>query len=425
MILKIMAKTSLFRTAKDLWDGYTDTGRSYRLDNNVSKNGGRKVYLLGRQLSSGNISLYRYACSNGKRQRESLNVVLCLETNYDIKRENEEKLRLQAIATNTLNDELERRDANFAPRLKAKIRLVDYLMKLADEALKKSGNRHSMYAQYYRVAKHIGIFDPDVTLGQVDEDWIRRFINYLSFEALNLNFQRNAKRKKEVRLSQNTQHIMLTKLNMALRIASRGKNRLIASNPMQELDKDEKIAAKKGEREYLDEGEVKKLVGTPFRHSRHAYDIKEAFLFSCFTGLRYSDLIRLKMSDFRADKNGRFLKIKMHKTKEPLKIYIPNVAFRLLPDVADENAPVFNMPSHNEWANISLGKWVKDAGITKHITFHCGRHSAATLLLSYGIPLQVIQRQLGHLKSTTTEIYAKLVDESQHDASKMMDSKFF
>ena len=418
-----MAKVSLFKTAQSLWDGYTDTKRTYRLDNNVSKgNGGRKVYLLGRQLSTGNISLYRYACHDGKRFRESLGIVLQLETNYNIKRENEEKIRLQVMACDSLNEELNRKDVNFAPKLKSKIRLVDWLLKLADDALQETGNRHSMYAQYYRVAKHVEIFDGKTTLGQVDEDWIRRFIRYLRCDALNLNYQRNGKQKKDVKLSQNTQHIMLAKLNQALRIASRGKNRLIASNPMQELDKKEKISARKGTREYIDESELRKLMATPFRHGN--FNVKQAFIFACFTGLRFSDLQRLKMSDFRCDKYGRYLKIQMVKTQEPLKIYIPDVAFGFLPDVKDDDAPIFKLHTHNEWANVCLRKWVADAGINKYLSFHCARHSTATLLLSNGIPLQVIQRQLGHLKIQTTEIYAKLMDSAQSQASKMFDEKF-
>ena len=130
------------------------------------------------------------------------------------------------------------------------------------------------------------------------------------------------------------------------------------------------------------------------------------------------------MSDFRIDKNGRYLKIKMVKTKKPLKIYIPDVAFNLLPDVEDEDAPVFDL-AKNDYSNQALQRWLKDAGIKgKKITFHCARHSAATILYSSGVPIQTIQKQLGHIKATTTEVYAKMMDEAQSEASKMMDKIF-
>ena len=132
----------------------------------------------------------------------------------------------------------------------------------------------------------------------------------------------------------------------------------------------------------------------------------------------------LKMSDFRLDKkNGRYLKIRMVKTQEPLKIFIPDVAFDLLPDVEDDERPIFTLPK-NEYVNITLRTWIKDAGIKKRISFHCARHSAATILYSAGVPIGVIQKQLGHLKSQTTEIYAKMMDEAQSEASRTMDERF-
>jgi len=192
---------------------------------------------------------------------------------------------------------------------------------------------------------------------------------------------------------------------------------------MDDLDRGDKVAAKAGTREYLTDDEVKKLIETPFTHGR--FNIKEAFLFSCFTGLRFSDLKQLKMSDFRIDKkNGRYLRIKMVKTREPLKIFVPDVAFNLLPDVEDDDAPVFDL-AKNDYSNQALQRWLKDAGIKdKKITFHCARHSAATILYSAGVPIQTIQKQLGHIKATTTEVYAKMMDEAQSEASKMMDKKF-
>jgi integrase len=85
---------------------------------------------------------------------------------------------------------------------------------------------------------------------------------------------------------------------------------------------------------------------------------------------------------------------------------------------------VFDLPK-NDYANESLRKWVKDAGISgKLVTFHVARHTSATLLLSYGVPIAAIQRQLGHTKASTTEIYAELMDKSQYEAASVLDKKF-
>ena len=420
-----MAKTKLFKTKEALLEGYCDLERNPHLDNYLTKGkGGRKVYLLGRVLPSGNISLMRYSCNNGKRQREMLNVVLKLEADWNVKRENEEKLRLQAMACDALNIDLERTEANFKPATKSKVLLLDFIKQVGDDALRETGNRHSMYATMNSLAKHVEAYAGAGTrFKDVNENWLHGFIDYLKHDALNVNYTRTEKagKRKEIHISQNTQHRLIVNINYVLNKAV--KKHLITANPMDLLDNNDKVSAKTGTREYLTSDEVELLIQTPFTHGK--YHIKEAFLFSCYTGLRFSDLKQLKMSDFRWDKkNGWYLRIKMVKTRESLKIYIPTVAYDLLPNCEDEDKPVFNLPK-NDYANQTLHRWLKDAGIKgKHITFHCARHSAATILYSAGLPIQTIQKQLGHIKAQTTEIYAKMMDDAQHAASSKMDELF-
>lgn len=412
-----MAAKQLFRDAKSLIDGYELT----------AKRGTRKVYLIGRPLKSGNVALLRYD-SRGSgagrvRQRVSTGVILQVETNLTIKRENEEKLRLQRVACDMLNSDLERADADFLPMPKNKVSLISYIQKIGDKALAESGNRHSIYATMQSLANHVEIYSgADTLIKAVDKKWLLGFISYLKNEALNANFMRSKKKenRKKVGISQNTQHRIIVNMNYVLNAAL--KDGLIATNPMLGISAKEKVSAKKGTREYLSKEEVEKLMATPFTHGK--YHIKEAFLFSCFTGLRYSDLKALRMADFHRDDLGAYLRIKMVKTREPLKIYVPEVALKILPKVEHEDMSVFDLPK-NDYANQVLRKWLDDAGINdKVISFHCGRHSAATLLLSAGLPLAVVSKQLGHLKTSTTEIYAKLVDEAQRSAAAKMDELF-
>lgn len=412
-----MAAKQLFRDAKSIIDGYELT----------AKRGTRKVYLIGRPLKSGNVALLRYD-SRGSgagrvRQRVSTGVILQVETNLAIKRENEEKLRLQRVACDMLNSDLERADADFLPMPKNKVNLISYIQKIGDKALAESGNRHSIYATMQSLANHVEIYSgADTLIKAIDKKWLLGFIAYLKNEALNANFMRSKKKenRKEVGISQNTQHRIIVNMNYVLNAAL--KDGLIATNPMLGISAKEKVSAKKGTREYLSKEEVEKLMTTPFTHGK--YHIKEAFLFSCFTGLRYSDLKALRMADFHRDDLGAYLRIKMVKTREPLKIYVPEVALKILPKVEFEDKPVFDLPK-NDYANQGLRKWLDDAGINdKVISFHCGRHSAATLLLSAGLPLAVVSKQLGHLKTSTTEIYAKLVDEAQRSAAAKMDELF-
>ena len=412
-----MAQKKLFRDAKSLIEGYELT----------AKRGTRRVYLIGRALKSGNVTLLRYV-SRGSgaeriRERVSTGVILEIETDFTIKRSNEEKVRLQRVTCDMINSDLERTEADFVPATKNKVQVKGYILKIGKDALAETGNRHSIYATMQALANHVEVYaGKDIVFKDIDKKWIQGFISYLKTEALNQNFLRakDERNRKNVRISQNTQHRVIVNLNYVLNAALR--DGIIRSNPMSELSSRDKVAAKKGTREYLSKEEVERLMATPFTHSR--YNIKEAFLFSCFTGLRYSDLRMIRMSDFHRDDLGAYLRIKMVKTHEPLKIYVPEVALRMLPDSDDDNVPLFNLPK-NDYANQTLRKWLEDAKVTdKKITFHCGRHSAATLLLSAGLPLAVVSKQLGHLKASTTEVYAKLVDEAQRSAAAKMDELF-
>lgn len=75
----------------------------------------------------------------------------------------------------------------------------------------------------------------------------------------------------------------------------------------------------------------------------------------------------------------------------------------------------FGIPK-NDSANKQLARWIKTAGIIKRITFHCSRHTAATLNLSLGTPIETVSKMLGHTKISTTQIYAKIIDEKQKEA---------
>lgn len=410
-----MAKKKLYKTADEIIAGYSLTSSKVH----------RKVYLVGRPLKTGNVSLVRYHSSgSGKfrvRERETTGVILCIEKDQSVKLENQEKLRLQQVVCDTLNADLEREEADFKPLPKTKVLLSDYAKELAERSLKETGNRHSTYSSMNSLAQHSELFRPHSQLGDIDKKWCLLFIDYLKHKALNLNFQRakDPNKRKEVLIGQNSQNRLIATLNNALNTAVRES--LIAHNPMNELNSKEKVPAKKGTREFLSHKEINMLINTPFTHGK--YDIKPSFLFSCYTGLRWSDLKTITRSDIHTDANGQYIDIIMVKTKQHLKVYVPQVALNLLPHAVDNNTPLFCLPK-NDYANERLALWIKDAGIEKKITYHCARHSNATVLLSSGIPIAVVAKQLGHLKIQTTEIYAKIMDEAQVGAANKMDELF-
>ncbi|WP_316932786.1 site-specific integrase [Chryseobacterium sp. Hurlbut01] len=78
---------------------------------------------------------------------------------------------------------------------------------------------------------------------------------------------------------------------------------------------------------------------------------------------------------------------------------------------------VFENLQDSSWISRPLEKWMDAAGITKHITFHCFRHTFATLQLSLGTDIYTVSKMLGHTKVTTTQVYAKVVDELKNKAA--------
>jgi site-specific recombinase XerD len=127
------------------------------------------------------------------------------------------------------------------------------------------------------------------------------------------------------------------------------------------------------------------------------------FLFSCYTGLRYSDVVGLKYYDIKED----CVCTTQEKTDKPVKIPLIKKAKDLL-QVASTGL-IFKTHS-NQVSNRSLKYIVEKAGIDKPITFHCSRHTFATLSIYWGIPKEVVAELMG-VDFKTVEIYAKIMDE--------------
>lgn len=411
-----MAKEKLFKTADEIIEGYG-------LKSVKDSNGKRKVYLKGRVLKSGNVALVRYSCDNYNVQRVSTGKVLVPETTMNDKTHNKEILRLQMIECDTLNSELERKEANFVPMAKSKIRIIDYIEDLSQKALQETGKRNSYYGTYHSLAIHIEMcFGKNTMLKDLNKEWVLRFLDFLKHDAVNLNYIKstNPDKRKELPLSDNSQLRIYRNLNTALAKAKR--NGLIAENPCDYIERRDKPKEKKGTRVYMELEEVKRLIATPFPKTASTADFRNAFLFACCTGLRFSDLRQLSMNHIKKGESGKFIDMTQFKTKEELKIYLDDFALSLIPDrQRTKEEPIFKLPKNaNANDNKAFKKWFEDAKIEKHITWHCARHTTATLMLSNEVPLAVVSKQLGHGKIATTEIYAKIVDKAQANAAKKL-----
>lgn len=283
------------------------------------------------------------------------------------------------------------------------ITLIDFLLYIARKDRKKTARQTDMYALIH----HLQRFDSKgIPLCKVNKEYILGFTEYLKTA-------RQQHPRKEKNISDNTQAHYYRRLNYVLNYAV--IDELIPANPMNKILKEDKPRPRKREREYLNIDEIKALAKTEFYNTL----LKQAFLFSCFCGLRHCDIVALCWKNFYKDKSGKMcLKIIQQKTKEYISLPLSDEALKHLPsrkDAADD-ARVFDKLISLGRSNEILSRWAQDAGINKHITFHVARHTYATLLISLGADIYTVSKLLGHTNIQTTQIYAKILDESKKKA---------
>ena len=288
----------------------------------------------------------------------------------------------------------------------------------AERAALEAGRARAVNAKGFLTAgKHLEAYinrsgaGLEVTLGDVDREFCRGFAQYLG----------EAENARGGKLSSNSRFLYFAKFTAALNAAVKAGH--IPSNPASLLDKTERPRFKQTERSYLTEEELQTLINTPNTHS--SCDVSRAFLFSCFCGLRWSDISDLVWGDIRC--RGECLQIekRMVKTREMLYLPLSRDAAFFLPPRQDKSPsdPVFHLHSYAS-ASLSIRKWLRDAGISKPITFHCARHTFATLLLSQHQDLYTVSKLLGHKSIKVTQIYAEVVDRKKQEAVNSLSGLF-
>jgi integrase len=145
--------------------------------------------------------------------------------------------------------------------------------------------------------------------------------------------------------------------------------------------------------------------------------LKDAFLFCVLTGLRWSDIAHLTWEEVKgSDFDGWYLHFKQRKTKLYNVLPITPQAKELLGECIESNQLIFKDLKYSSKTSIELCRWAIAAGISKKITFHSGRHTHATLLLSHGVDIYTVSRLLGHKHVTSTERYAHMTDAKKIEA---------
>lgn len=166
-------------------------------------------------------------------------------------------------------------------------------------------------------------------------------------------------------------------------------------------------------REYLTTEELNKLANTPCSVDV----IKRAALFSALTGLRHCDIYKLKWSEIDDKANPPRLNFTQQKTKGVEYKPISKQALDLCGPRRGSNDLVFQDLPEVKRMSYWIEPWLKAAGIDKKITFHCFRHTFATLQLANGTDIYTVSKMLGHTNVKTTQIYAKIVDSKKDEAA--------
>lgn len=341
----------------------------------------RRIY-KGKEGVSKKNKPYRYQLdfyTNGKRVRETIKDVEFLPTDTREQR-NQKKTIINKIKAD-LEIELANNSNGLISRQQKKASFIKYFESLRD---KKSPNTKTTWDN---TLSHIITFHGrKLNFEHITVHWIERFSTYLLKE-----------------ISNNSARTYLQKVNAALNQAV--KERIILENPYKYIDK-----PKKEEKEmiYLTKGEIQEIIDTKFFDD----EVKNAFLLSCYTGLRFSDITALKWSNI---KDGR-IHITQAKTKGAIYIPLNDNAAHILDLQRDNIESIFKFSAYNGSVNRTLGKLIKKTNINKNVTFHTARHTFATLLVSSGVNIYTVSKLLGHTNINSTLVYAKVINEEKEKA---------
>jgi integrase len=356
------------------------------------------INLRETKLAKNRIRLSLDIYTNGKSHYENLGLFLYDKPATKTDREHNKRTReLAESITAKRIIELQENRFNVNTGFKSQSSFMQYFKKLTEERKSHQGS----YGNWYSTYKHLFNFTKgnDVTFANCDEVFLNSFKKYL----LTGHVTKGCRD-----LSSAAAASYFTTVKAALNQAF--EERIIAENPGKRVKAIKKIT---GRREYLYAEELRKLNDTECL----VPILKNAFLFSCLTGLRFCDISKLTWKEIVFSEVEERYKIHFTQKKTKGVEYHPvnDAAIKLLGRRGDDNELVFKGLFYNAWNNLRLAQWIMDAGINKKITFHCARHTYATLLLTSGGDIYTVSSLLGHKSMVTTQIYAKIIDIKKND----------
>lgn len=350
----------------------------------------RRVTVSSRTLKDGVKSLFLDYVIGGKRFRENLKLYIVPEKTQVDRNRNQETARTADAIRAKKEFEIEQIEAGV--QVRSAPRLISFI-KFMDEVISRYKNRSTRNSMETTRAS-VESFDKDSFVQEMDGKWFDGFVRHLESRGNNPNTIRK-------------------KCNVVKAILKEAEY----SGIFVKIPKLKSILPKQEPsiREFLSMDELRLLDSTNCNDPA----VKNAFLFCCFTGLRFSDCRRLTPSMIE---DGTIV-LRQEKTREPVRIPIRANAMKYIDmENTDKDRPFFSISKYDNVVNRVLRKWAEDAGVKKHVTFHVSRHTFATLLITSGNDIYSTMRLMGHTSVGTTIVYAKMVDDVKKKAIDLIPS---
>ena len=350
------------------------------------------VKLRSRTTSKGLQSLFLDITIKGERRQEYLGLYLYPEENREAKAKNKETMMFaEAIRAKRVVD-IQNRKFGFESN-QGEVYFLDYMSAVA---MTKSKSTAAMWMAAIR--KIEGYVRRGQRLSEIDKEWLNGCRNYLLTKAVS--------RHGDIGIARNTALGYFNKVIACLNQAYR--QGLISNLPHLGLDA---VKWEDIEKEYLTMEELKRLIATPSRDT----ELSRAFIFSCLTGLRVSDVTKLTWKEVSFASDLPRITFTQKKTSKLEYLDITPQALAYMGERGRPEEKVFRF-RYGESTGYKLREWADRAGINKHISFHSGRHTFAVMMLELGTDIYTLQKLMGHKKIETTMVYAKILDKSKQQA---------
>ena len=372
------------------------------------------VRIREKELKDGNKSLYLDIYMNGNRKKEGLKLYIVPEVSAAAKLQNKNTWKLaEQIKAQRILDIQKVGMVDWEKVKKINTTLIDWVNKYVDEkeglsesSIRSKRNVKDRIVEYLKFIKQ-----ENLPLNKVDKDFAKGFVTFLKTCTYN---------EGKKTLSATTQRIFINRFGTIMENAIR--EGIVSVNPFRLLDKKEKPQKQNAEKEFLTIDELKKVIATPCRYPI----VKKAFLFSCFTGLRWSDVITLEPKHIHDAVDGKtqYIEKKQVKTKQDVVVPLCTDALKWMPKPEADKTIFHELQITSTTVEVILKEWMESAGIKKHITYHCSRHTAATMWLTLGANLYVVSKLLGHRSIKVTEVYARIIDQTKIQTMNLVNDMF-